>query len=236
MLTIKAWCSTASDIMADRTRQSWDVGRFFQTLSYFEEIPVLNWFQKMMPGFTPPAPPPVQANLIFDFSQSDQLDQLWGAVDDVVMGGVSNSGLRYEVGVATFTGTVSTANSGGFASVRTRNFEPPLDLSAHQGIELQVKGDGQRYKFLLRDEDKWDSIAYAFSFDTVAREWITVRIPFNHLTPVFRAKTVSDAPPVQSQQIRAMQVMLSKFEYDGALNPRFSPGDFRLSIKAIGVY
>lgn len=190
-----------------------------------------------MPGFTPPAPPPVQANLIFDFSQSTQdISQLWGAVDDVVMGGVSNSGLRQEAGVALFTGTVSTANSGGFASVRTRNFDPPLNLSSHQGIELQVKGDGQRYKFLLRDQDRWDSIAYAYSFDTVAQQWITVRIPFNQLTPVFRAKTVKDAPHIQSQQIRAMQMMLSKFEYDGALNPRFSPGEFRLVIKTIGVY
>ena len=223
--------------MPEQTRQSWDAGRFLQTLSYFEEIPVLNWVQKMMPGFTPPAPPPVQANLIFDFRQSAQdISQLWGAVDDVVMGGVSNSGLRQEPGVALFTGNVSTANSGGFASVRTRNFDPPLNLAAHQGIELQVQGDGQRYKFLLRDQDRWDSIAYAYSFDTVAQEWITVRIPFNQLTPVFRAKTVNDAPPMQSQQIRAMQMMLSKFEYDGALNPRFSPGEFRLAIKTIGVY
>jgi len=222
--------------MAEPSRQSWDAGRFLQTLSYFEEIPVLNWFQKMMPGFTPPAPPPVQSNLIFDFCQPGDISQLWGAVDDVVMGGVSNSGLREESGVALFTGNVSTANSGGFASVRTRNFDPPLNLSAHQGIELQVKGDGQRYKFLLRDQDRWDSIAYAYSFDTVAQQWLTVRIPFNQLTPVFRAKTVDDAPLIASQQIRAMQMMLSKFEYDGALNPRFSPGEFQLMIKTIGVY
>lgn len=222
--------------MAEQSRQSWDISRFVQTLSYFEEIPVLNWIQQMMPGFTPPAPPPVQANLIFDFSQSGDIGQLWGAVDDVVMGGVSTSGLRHEAGVALFTGTVSTANSGGFASVRTRNFEPPLNLSAHQGLELRVKGDGQRYKFLLRDQNRWDSIAYAYSFDTVAQEWITVKIPFKQLTPVFRAKTVSDAPAIAAQQIRALQVMLSKFEYDGMLNPRFTPGEFRLYIQSIGVY
>ncbi|NJK28964.1 MAG: CIA30 family protein [Acaryochloris sp. RU_4_1] len=223
--------------MPEQTRPSWDVGRFLQTLSYFEAVPILNWFQKMMPGFIPPAPPAVQTNLIFDFSQSTQdIRQLWGAVDDVVMGGVSNSGLQHDGGVAVFSGHVSTANSGGFASVRTRNFEPPLNLSAYQGIEVQVKGDGQRYKFLLRDQDSWDSIAYAYSFDTIARQWITVRIPFNQLVPVFRAKTVQDAPPIQSQTIRAMQIMLSKFEYDGALNPRFTPGEFHLAIKTIGVY
>jgi hypothetical protein len=30
--------------------------------------------------------------------------------------------------------------------------------------------------------------------------------------------------------------MQSKFEYDGALNPRFSPGLFQLEIGSIGVY
>lgn len=32
-----------------------------------------------------------------------------------------------------FAGSVTTANNGGFASVRTRNLEPPLDLSGGVG-------------------------------------------------------------------------------------------------------
>ena len=36
-------------------------------------------------------------------------------------------------------GLVSTNNSGGFASVRCRNFEPALDCGAHEGIELRLK-------------------------------------------------------------------------------------------------
>ncbi|NJK41297.1 MAG: CIA30 family protein [Acaryochloridaceae cyanobacterium SU_2_1] len=223
--------------MSEPTRSDWDAGRFLQTLSYFEEIPVLNWLQKMLPGYSASLPPQVQASLIFDFSQSTaDLSSGWGAVDDVVMGGVSNSAFLNQGGVALFTGTVSTANSGGFASVRTRNFEPPLDLSRYQGIELFVKGDGQCYKFLLRDQDAWDSLAYAYTFNTIAQQWIRVKIPFHQFTPVFRAKTVPDAPPVQAQHIRALQLMLSKFEYDGALNPRFEPGEFRLALQSIGVF
>jgi hypothetical protein len=152
------------------------------------------------------------------------------------MGGISESALQAESGAALFTGNVSTANSGGFASVRTRNFEPPLNLSSYSGLELQVKGDGQRYKFLIRDQDSWDSVAYSSSFDTVANEWITVRIPFAEAVPVFRAKTMSTASGLNPAQIRALQLMLSKFEYDGALNPHFKPGEFRLLIQAIAVY
>jgi hypothetical protein len=215
----------------------WDPGRFLQTLSFFDAIPVVSWFQHMFFGANPPPPPPVQANVIFDFSQpATAAHAVWGALDDVVMGGVSASSFQFQEQAALFTGIVSTANSGGFASVRTRNFEPPLNLSGHQGIELQMKGDGQRYKFLIRDEDSWDSLAYAYSFDTVPDQWISVRIPFNLMTPVFRAKIVNNGQPLNTAKIRSLQVMLSKFEYNGALNPNFQAGEFRLLVKAIAVY
>ncbi len=41
---------------------------------------------------------------------------------------------------------VSEGGGGGFASVRTRNFDPPLQLGAYDGLELRLRGDGQRYK------------------------------------------------------------------------------------------
>ena len=77
----------------------------------------------------------------------------WGPLDDVVMGGVSESGFTVvpgagEAGEAAgvFYGVVRTENNGGFVSVRTRDYEPGLDLSRYDGLELRVKGDGRRYK------------------------------------------------------------------------------------------
>lgn len=174
--------------------------------------------------------------VIFDFSQPDtNLESIWGALDDVVMGGVSESRMVASEGAVLFTGTVSTANSGGFASVRTRNFEPPLNLAGAAGLQLRLRGDGQRYKLLLRSESAWDGVAYAYSFDTPANQWITVEIPFSEMSPVFRARTVT-AQPIDNSKIYAIQLMLSKFEYDGALNPQFSPGPFHLQLASIGVY
>jgi uncharacterized protein YbjT (DUF2867 family) len=173
---------------------------------------------------------------LFDFTHpSSDLKETWGALDDVVMGGVSESSFRLGDGVAYFSGVVSTANSGGFASVRTRNFDPPLNLADYDGVELQVKGDGKRYKFMLRTETRWDGVAHCYSFDTIADTWITVRIPFTHFIPVFRAKTV-DNSPLDPSHIHAVQLMLSKFEYDGALNPQFEPGFFQLQVKSIETY
>lgn len=173
---------------------------------------------------------------IFDFTHPNvDLQATWGAVDDVVMGGVSESGIRLRAGSAVFSGHVSIENSGGFASVRTRNFAPILNLSHYQGIELKVKGDGQRYKLFLRTEEKWDGVGYAHSFDTIANEWMTIQVPFKDLVPIFRAKTVSDAP-LDTTQVCSFQLMLSKFEYDRALNPRFIPGLFSLEIESIAAY
>jgi hypothetical protein len=181
-------------------------------------------------------PTPTRCQL-FDFTQPNaDLQATWGAVDDVVMGGVSESGIRLESSYAIFSGRVSIDNSGGFASVRTRNFAPSLDLNNYQGVELRVRGDGQRYKLFIRTEPKWDSVGYAYSFDTIINEWMTISIPFKDLVPVFRAKTVENAPPIDSSQICALQLMLSKFEYDRELNPRFTPGLFSLEVESISAY
>jgi uncharacterized protein YbjT (DUF2867 family) len=181
--------------------------------------------------------PPTTQSQLFDFTQpNSNLQSIWGAVDDVVMGGVSESGIRMSTGFALFSGNVSIDNSGGFASVRTRNFDPSFNLSNYRGIELRVKGDGQRYKFFIRTEPKWDGVGYAYSFDTIADQWLTVQIPFSDLVPIFRAKTVSDAAPIDPTQICSFQLMLSKFEYDKALNPHFTPGLFSLEVESISAY
>ena len=180
---------------------------------------------------------PTQEQVLFDFTNpTTDLKEIWGAVDDVVMGGVSQSNIRLAGNRAIFAGLVSTDNNGGFASVRTRNFDPPLDLSDYEGIEIRVTGDGKRYKFITRCEGKWDGIGYCYSFDTVYNFPTTIRIPFQDLIPVFRAKTVKEAGEFDSSKVYSMQLMLSKFEYDGNLNPKFETGSFSLEVEYIKAY
>lgn len=180
---------------------------------------------------------PSNEKLIFDFTHpTNDIKETWGAVDDVVMGGVSQSSIQLTENSALFTGNVSTENSGGFVSVRTKNFEHPLNLSEYQGIELRVKGDGNRYKFFIRTDPKWDGVAYSYSFDTEANTWITVSIAFNSLTPVFRAKTMDFTEPLDPSKISSFQLMLSKFEYDKELNPKFTAGGFSLQVESIKAY
>ncbi len=176
---------------------------------------------------------------LFDFSEAGQdLVGAWMAVNDGVMGGVSESGLQIVNGRAFFKGNVSVDRGGGFASIRTQNFNPPLDLSNYQGIALKVRGSGsgQRYKLFLRPSEQWDGISYGYSFDTNANSFTDLRIPFSNLMPVKRAKIVNDAPALERRQVSSIQIMLSKFEYDGGLNPSFRPGEFELELCSIGAY
>ncbi len=181
--------------------------------------------------------PQSNEKILFDFNHpSVDVKNVWGAVDDVVMGGVSQSNIRLSSGAGVFFGNVSTENSGGFASVRTKNFDPSFNLSGYEGVEIRVKGDGKRYKLILRTETNWDGVGYCYSFDTEADTWINVKLPFSELIPVFRAKTVNDAPIIEANKICSFQLMLSKFEYDGGLNPNFSAGAFSLEVETIKAY
>lgn len=187
---------------------------------------------------------------VFDFTQSDSDLEAWGVLDDVVMGGVSEGSFSLHFGskkttaepslyparAAIFSGYISTDNSGGFSSVRTRNFEPPFNFAGWRGLQLWVRGDGQRYKLILRNSEAWDSPGYIHSFDTTADEWSEVRIPFESLIPTFRAKSMKNAAPFNPAKTVSIQLMLSKFEYDKQLNPKFSPGPFELAVSNISVY
>ncbi|KAE8728751.1 ras-related protein RABA1c-like [Hibiscus syriacus] len=181
--------------------------------------------------------------LLFGFEDRISKELDWGALDDVVMGGVSESTFRIdrtggENGKPTglFKGIVSTANNGGFSSIRTKNFSSPVDLSAYDGLELRLKGDGCRYKLIVRTSTDWDTVGYTASFDTVGGQWQSIRLPFSTLRPIFRARTVSDAPPFDPRNVVSFQLMFSKFEYDGKLNPTFVEGPFELPLSSIKAY
>ncbi|CEM19552.1 unnamed protein product [Vitrella brassicaformis CCMP3155] len=173
--------------------------------------------------------------------------EAWGPLDDVVMGGVSESNIKLEPGAAepntgatvaaVFSGEVKTANFGGFVSVRTRKFDPPLDLSAYEGLRLRIKGDGSRYKMQIRDNAGWDSPSWGMGFDTVKDEWVTVDLPFSDFVQNFRnMKTKDPSAKLKTNEIYSLQLMLSKFEFDGELNPSFTPGKFRLVVQSMEAY
>jgi monofunctional biosynthetic peptidoglycan transglycosylase len=157
-------------------------------------------------------------------SFQDDLGQ-WTVVNDGVMGGVSRSRItRTEQGTGLFTGRVSLEFNGGFASVRTKL--PSQDLSAFEGVEIRVKGNGRTYQLRFRNDAQFDGAAYASEFPTTTGEWTTLRIPFADFKPTFRGRLLKDYPPLDQSALRQLTFMIADKK----------AGPFRLEIDWVRTY
>jgi monofunctional biosynthetic peptidoglycan transglycosylase len=145
--------------------------------------------------------------LLIDFSLSNEIKR-WEVVNDEVMGGISQSQMIITSNkTALFQGELSLENYGGFASVRT--YPQDFQLAGYAGLILRVKGDGKRYRLRLRNDDKFEGIAYQASFMAQSGKWIDVQLPFREFVPVFRGRVVSDAPILQPDHIRRIGFMIA---------------------------
>ncbi len=127
-------------------------------------------------------------DIVFDGQIQDEFRELMAPLDDVVMGGVSQSFVTLSDDGASMTGTTSARNNGGFCSCRsprsplppqsqrltpaarrTRNVDPAFDLTGYEGVAVRLRSDvSMRYKIILRDAEGWDTVAWCHSFDLPA--------------------------------------------------------------------
>ena len=132
----------------------------------------------------------------------------WVSVGDPVMGGQSTGAVEpVDAESSVFRGEVSLANGGGFASVKCDI--PTLDLSGHEGVVMDVRGDGKQYKLGLRIT--WDRNApvyqHAFATTTDCRE--SIMLPFAGFIPSFRGRTLPDAPELDPSCIASLSLFIS---------------------------
>lgn len=138
----------------------------------------------------------------------------WVAINDGVMGGLSQSRLRLdEAGVACFEGQVSLENNGGFASVRHQLRQPPAEDSRQ--LRLHVLGDGHIYKLALRTDETFDGISYQTDFLPASHQWMDIDLRPDQFTPSFRGRAVT-APPLHSfGQVRQIGLMIANRQAGG---------------------
>jgi hypothetical protein len=132
--------------------------------------------------------------IVEDFN--DGASPNWAFFTDQVMGGVSTgqAGLDSDGGQSflRLQGEVSTANNGGFIQARLKLSERVPE--AAQGIEMEVRGNGQTYFVHLRTRGTvlpWQY--YQASFE-VTGDWTKVKIPFSAFKPQGRALRAAIAP------------------------------------------
>lgn len=74
---------------------------------------------------------------------------------------------------------ISESTSLSLLFLYSQNLSVPEDLSAFDGLELRLKGDGRRYKLIVRTSSEWDTVGYTASFDTVQDQWQSVSDTMN---------------------------------------------------------
>lgn len=136
-----------------------------------------------------------------DFSNPNTLRDSW-IVNDGVMGGVSQSSLRQDVDGMFFEGVVSLENNGGFASMRSSVRFP----QGTQLIELLAKGDGKRYKLVLRTELA-PRVTYVADFIALPT-WQTYRFNLSQFKSTFRGRDVN-APALSFSDVIDFGILIS---------------------------
>jgi hypothetical protein len=136
-----------------------------------------------------------------DFSNPNTLRDSW-IVNDGVMGGVSQSSLRQDVDGMFFEGMVSLENNGGFASMRSSVRFP----QGTQLIELIAKGDGKRYKLVLRTELA-PRVTYVADFIALPT-WQTYRFNLSQFKSTFRGRDVN-APALSFSDVIDFGILIS---------------------------
>ena len=161
--------------------------------------------------------------VIFNFNSPSTSGE-WTTVNDVVMGGVSES--KFEINsdsTATFSGTVSPDNNGGFASARA---SLKNEFNDFEGVIIRVKGDGNIYSLRFRTDKNFDGISYQAKFKTDSGEWKEYKIPLSDFKPTFRGRTLSNKPKLESKDIKQIGILIADKQF----------GKFELMIDWIKFY
>ena len=142
--------------------------------------------------------------MIFDFDKNTEITH-WRVVNDVVMGGVSNSKIVLdENGNGVFSGHVSLENNGGFSSLRHQFSN--LNVSKYSKFVILIKGDGKNYQFRVKSNiNEYHSYKYEFSTN---KNWQKIEIPFKDLKATFRGRLL-EMPSFSSTELEEVGFLIS---------------------------
>ncbi len=157
---------------------------------------------------------------IYTFSAQTNIKE-WRIVNDGVMGGLSKSSLVLtSEGHGQFSGHVSLANNGGFASIQLNTTIKLADETKF--IVLRVKGDGKRYEFRLTgDRSRPESYVHQF---VTSGEWEDIKLPISEFYPQFRGRKLN-IPDFNFKRIEQVSFLIANKQEE----------DFSLLIDWIGL-
>jgi NADH dehydrogenase [ubiquinone] 1 alpha subcomplex assembly factor 1 len=160
---------------------------------------------------------------LFAFASPDAAAE-WQAVNDGVMGGVSDGRFRMtERQTLEFYGTLSLENNGGFASVRSR--PRTLGLQTGDTLVARVRGDGREYQLNLYASGRTRAFSYRAPVQTRSGEWIEVAVPLDRFEATSFGRVLRGAGPVDPRSVTSIGFLLAEK----------TPGPFVLEVAWIKV-
>ena len=172
------------------------------------------------------------STVVMPFQSASDLEG-WQKLDDVIMGGNSDSALSLSDSGNGFTWSGKLVlEGGGFCGARSYE-RGVMDLGAYDGISLRVRGSGETLKLNLKTDDLNEpEDTYQATFDVPeSGDWADVFIPWHEFVPVKRARSVPDGPPLDSTSVKQFGLVYSRFSFNGFANPNHKFGDFRVEFE-----
>jgi NADH dehydrogenase [ubiquinone] 1 alpha subcomplex assembly factor 1 len=169
---------------------------------------------------------PLGDNIVVSFPDPASV-AAWNNVDDSVMGGVSASTSTWQDKALVFTGTLSTDNNGGFASILG-----PVDRTIRErstgatSLVINAVGDGRTYLLQLRagtsGNDRWIS---RFTPQLLGDDVLSpVVMPISSFEPVDRfLRPTNTSQPLDPATI----IQIGVYVLDGQV------GEFQLTLRSI---
>ncbi len=157
---------------------------------------------------------------IYNFSTQSNVKE-WRIVNDGVMGGISKSSLVLtDEGHGQFSGHVSLANNGGFASIQLNT---PIKLGEEKTfVVLRVKGDGKNYEFRLKGSIS-QAESYVHQFNTSGK-WENIKLEIREFYPQYRGRKMN-IPNFNFESIEQLSFLVANKQDE----------DFELLIDWIGL-
>ena len=141
---------------------------------------------------------------MFDIFKDDP-ERHWRFFSDTVMGGVSSGQVHFgrdgDRHWAQMTGTVSTANNGGFIQMQ-RRLDPPLPVG-RGGVQLVARGNDQPYFIHLRIAGAAAPTSFYRAGFHATTDWRDFRLPFS----LFKASRAGMPALLENASIASVAVV-----------------------------
>lgn len=179
--------------------------------------------------------PTTGARLLWAFD-SDAATHAWQGLHDRVMGGRSSGAVAFKpIGSASlsfphtpetqpcavFSGDVSLANGGGFASVRAA-LPQPVPVGSAQAVVAEACGFGRPFKLALHLHPEADGVQHQVVFQAPP-QWALVRLRLSDFKPTRRGRMLTVAGVQATDHIHQL----------GLLTVERAAGGFMLGLRAL---